>query len=242
MSNGAMADMRAVVVGGSSGIGRATALMLAERGAEVVVAGTRKSALDEVAGQVAGSITGRKLDIGSTASLDSFAASLGNFDALVISAGRRGAGQPFIEAPFTDMEAQIGLRLTYTLRAIHVLARQLSSGGSIVLVSGIAARRALPNALALTVTNAGLEAATMGLARELAPIRVNCVSPGRLDTSYWDGLPEERRARMREEAATGLPVGRIGTAEDVARAVCFLLENDFVTGTVLDCDGGMKLI
>ncbi|MCR4265026.1 SDR family oxidoreductase [Nitratireductor sp. ZSWI3] len=233
-------EEKVVVIGGSSGIGRATSLMLAQKGAHVTIAGRRRQPLEAVASR-ADRIEVRELDLASEASLDVFAQELGCFDALVISAGVRGVGKPFLDAPFSDMAAQIELRLTYTLRAVHRLAPLLSPEGSIVLISGIAARRALANAVALTVTNAGLEAAVLGLAKELAPVRVNAVSPGRLDTGYWDGLPENLRQRMREDAAAKLPVRRIGTAEDVASAVCFLLGHSFITGTVLDCDGGMKL-
>lgn len=236
-----MDDARVVVIGGSSGIGRATSLMLADMGAKVIIAGRRRPSLAQVANNASG-VTVRELDLASENSLEAFARQVGSFDSLVISAGVRGAGKPFLDAPFSDMATQIQLRLTFTLRAVHRLAPQLSPDGSIVLISGIAARRALANAVALTVTNAGIEAAVLGLAKELAPIRVNAVSPGRLDTGYWDGLPEDRRERMREDAATTLPVRRIGTAEDVASAVCFLLGHSFITGTVLDCDGGMKLV
>lgn len=103
------------------------------------------------------------------------------------------------------------------------------------------AQAALPGTVGLAAVNGALEAAVRPLARELAPRRVNAVSPGVIETGWWDGLPGAERAKMFETFAARTPVGRIGTAEDVAEAILGLAGNGFVTGVVLPCDGGLRL-
>lgn len=235
---------RMVVIGGSSGIGRATALHLADLGHDLLVCGTDEGRLASTAeaGPAADRIETVRLDLADRRSLEAFAGQVEPFDDLVLSAGRRGEGKAFLEASFSDMEAQIDLRLRLTLRAVHRLAPLIRKGGTITFVTGVAARKVLQGGAALGVVNAGLEAATISLAVELAPLRVNAVAPGRLDTSFWDGLSEDIRESMRRDAALRLPAGRIGRAEDAAAAIAFLIASDFITGTVIDCDGGMKLV
>ena len=93
----------------------------------------------------------------------------------------------------------------------------------------------------LGAINGALESMLGTLARELAPLRVNAVSPGVIDTAWWDKLPEAARTELFEQQARTLPVGRVGRPDDVAHAIRFLMENTFMTGSVIECDGGLRL-
>lgn len=110
------------------------------------------------------------------------------------------------------------------------------------LVSAGSAQAALPGTSLLAAVNGAVEAAVPPLARELAPRRVNAVSPGVIETSWWDAIPSQDREAIFAQFEGQTPVGRNGRAEDVAHAICALIENDYISGVVLPCDGGLRLI
>ena len=111
----------------------------------------------------------------------------------------------------------------------------------IVLFSGVAAFKIAVGTLAVAITNGAADTLTRSLALELAPIRVNAVSPGVIDTGAWDALGETPKAAMFAEQSKLNPAGRIGTADDIAQAVLFALTNTFLTGVTLAVDGGEVL-
>jgi NAD(P)-dependent dehydrogenase (short-subunit alcohol dehydrogenase family) len=117
----------------------------------------------------------------------------------------------------------------------------LRRDGSVVMLTGAAARTAMPGTAGLAAVNGAIAQMAMTLAKELAPLRVNVVSPGLVDTPAYDGLPAEAKRGLFEAAARSLPAGRTGIPEDVAGAVEFLLENTFTTGALLDVDGGARM-
>ena len=145
------------------------------------------------------------------------------------------------------MLAEVGLLEAFAGKAVallHALALALptlAATGSATFVTAVSAQAALPWSAGLAAVNGGLEAAVPVLARELAPRRVNAVSPGVIETSWWDGHdPDERDGAFRFFAERA-PAGRNGTAADVAHAIVALVENTFLTGVVLPCDGGLRL-
>jgi NAD(P)-dependent dehydrogenase (short-subunit alcohol dehydrogenase family) len=117
----------------------------------------------------------------------------------------------------------------------------LAGGGSITLVTAGSAQSALPGTAGLAAVNGALEAAVAPLASELAPRRVNAVSPGVIETGWWDELPEEAKEEAFTTFARRALVRRNGRPEDVAQAIVALVENGFITGVVLPCDGGLRL-
>jgi NAD(P)-dependent dehydrogenase (short-subunit alcohol dehydrogenase family) len=127
--------------------------------------------------------------------------------------------------------------------AVQQAAPRMTAGGSITFTSGIAAYRPAPGGSLAATANGGLESMVRAFALELAPVRVNAVSPGWVDTPIWDELatPEAKQARLSELAAR-LPAGRIGTPADIANAISYLIGDDFVTGTVLHAEGGQLLV
>ena len=117
----------------------------------------------------------------------------------------------------------------------------LSQTGSITFVSAISARAANPGTSGLAAINGALEAMVKPLARELKPLRVNAVSPGVVETPWWDHLKSEVRNQLLQQSASASLVGRNGRPEDVGHAIGFVVSNSFITGTVLEVDGGIRL-
>jgi NAD(P)-dependent dehydrogenase (short-subunit alcohol dehydrogenase family) len=121
-------------------------------------------------------------------------------------------------------------------------ASVLEPGGSIVFTSGIAAYRPGPRASLLAALNGALASLAAALAVELAPLRVNVVSPGWVDTPIWQDVAGDATAETLAAMAARLPAGRIGRTQDIADAIIALLRNGFITGTVLHADGGHRLV
>jgi NAD(P)-dependent dehydrogenase (short-subunit alcohol dehydrogenase family) len=138
------------------------------------------------------------------------------------------------------LEAFAG-KTTAHLEAVALALPTLSDHGSVTLVSAGSAQSALPGTAGLAAVNGALEAAVPVLARELGPRRVNAVSPGVIETEWWNGMPEDDRRAMFADFAARAPVGRNGQADDVAQAIVALVENGFISGVVLPCDGGLRL-
>ncbi|WP_327299685.1 SDR family oxidoreductase [Streptomyces sp. NBC_01197] len=127
------------------------------------------------------------------------------------------------------------------LRLLQPALPRLRKDGSVTLVTAASAHAAFPGTAGLAAINGALQAMVPPLATELAPLRINAVAPGVIDTPWWDRVPAEQREALFEGLAAGTPVGRVGQAEDIARAIHMFALNGFVTGVVLDCTGGSNL-
>jgi NAD(P)-dependent dehydrogenase (short-subunit alcohol dehydrogenase family) len=208
-----------IVIGGSSGMGLAAARYCLTAGASVVIAGRSPARLHDAAAGLACPDRLRTVvaDIGDRAQVA----------ALTEDAMMRAVRSKFLGPFFVAQHA----------------ATRMNDGGSITFASGIAAYRPAPGGALAASVNGALEAMVRAFALELAPVRVNAVSPGWVDTPIWVGLatPEAKQARF-ADLASRLPGRRAGTAEDVARAISYLIEDDFVTGTVLHAEGGQLLV
>jgi len=237
-------QQKVVVMGGSSGIGLATVRQLAARGAAVVATGRDAGRLRDAVGSLGSEarVTTAVVDARERASLDAFFAQQGGLDHLVLTlSGGEGAG-PFAQLDLAALRRGFEDKFWPQIEAAQAAVPYLRAGGSITFIGSISARIARPGTAGLAAINGALEAMVGTLARELAPSRVNAVSPGVIDTSWWDQMPAQARAELFRQEAAALPVGRIGQADDVAKAVLLLVENGFVTGTVLACDGGLHLL
>lgn len=118
----------------------------------------------------------------------------------------------------------------------------LNPSGSITFVSAISARAANPGTVGLSAINSAIEGLVRPLAVELRPRRVNAVSPGVIDTPWWHWMPEDQKQETFDKFAAATPVGRVGRPEDIAEAIVFLIGNSFITGCVLERDGGLRLV
>lgn len=236
---------RVVVIGGSSGMGLEIAKKLLAAGAEVVIAGRSEERL-HAARTILGvaRVEAVTADIGERSQVAALFARAGRLSHVVVTAADLPYG-PLLDLTEADMMRAVRSKLLGPLFVAQESAPRLSPGGSITFTSGIAARRPMRSGSAAAALNSGLEGLVRALALELAPIRVNAVSPGWTDTPIWGvmpGMTAERKREVFASMAARLPVGRVGQPEDIADAVVFLMRSQFSTGAVLDVDGGHRLV
>ncbi len=230
------ADKRIAVIGATGGIGRSTAIAFADAGATVVAAGR---SLDKLTGWPdEASITNAFMDILEQESIEAFFAEHGEFDHLVCTAASTKTGS-MGDLALHDAEAAMASKFWGAYRVAR--SALLASNGSITFVSGQLSERPSATSVLQGAINAAIEAMGRGLALERAPLRVNTVSPGIIDTPLHDRIPLEQRKPIFEKIASSLPARRIGSAEDVAEAILFCAGNAFVTGATINVDGGGRI-
>lgn len=235
-----MSTQSVVIIGGTSGIGLESGRQLAANGLRVLVTGRDKEKVDRVT-QESPMMEARTVDAASSSSLIRLYESIGSFDHLVLSvSGAKGAGE-FSGLSETDVREGMEQKFFAQFRAAQLALPHLNKTGSLTFVSAISARAANPGTAGLAAINGAIEAMVKPLARELRPLRVNAISPGVVETPWWDRLPDEVRGPLLERSAAASLVGRNGTASDLADAICFVIRNGFVTGTVMEVDGGLRL-
>lgn len=210
-------NARVLVVGASGGIGGATADAFAVAGAEV----ERPSH--------------HALDITDDASVEAFFAARGAFDHVVVAAARTKTG-PVATLGLADAQTSMNSKFFGAYRVVR--AARVTDGGSITLVSGFLADRPSATSVLQGAINAALQALARGLALERAPVRVNAVSPGLIDTPLHAGMAPADRQAMFDRVSARLPAGHVGQSDDVAQAILFVATNPFVTGTTVRVDGG----
>ncbi len=232
---------KVAVLGGTSGIGLATARAAVDAGATVVIAGRDPQRLEKALKELPATVTGATVDATSTDSLKDFYSDLGTFDHLVLAVSGRAGGGPFESLEAEQLRRAFEGKFFAYFLAIQAALKTLREGGSIVLVTAASARTPFPGTSGLAAVNGALEAMIPTLALELKPTRVNGVSPGVIDTPWWDDMPQERRQAAFAQMAASSPVARVGQPEDVAGAVLFLLADSYMTGTIVECDGGARI-
>jgi NAD(P)-dependent dehydrogenase (short-subunit alcohol dehydrogenase family) len=233
---------RVVIIGASAGIGEAAARDFAAKGAEVTITGRSKERLDQAAQRIGHPVRIAELDATSREALDAFFAATGTIDHLVLCAspGAVGAG-PIATLDEAALRQAFDGKFFAHVKAIQAVLPHLRRDGSVTLVTAASARAAFPGTAGLAAVNGALETIVAPLAVELAPLRVNAVSPGIIDTHWWGAMPEDQRRAYFDSAAAITPARRVGQPEDVAEAITYLAGAGFVSGTVLECTGGANL-
>jgi NAD(P)-dependent dehydrogenase (short-subunit alcohol dehydrogenase family) len=235
------AKEKVAVVGGSSGIGLAAARRLAAEGFDVVVSARTRERVETAVNTTGAGASGHVLDYANRQSIAAFFEATGPFDHLVLTAAGPAAWGAFGELKAETLEAAFRSKFWGYFHTLQAALPTLRGDGSITLVSGAAARAAIPGTAGLAAVNGAIERMGMTLARELAPRRVNVLSPGVVDTPAYDGMPAQQKAAMLQDSAARLPLRRYGQPADIAEAVLFLVREPYITGAVLDVDGGARL-
>jgi NAD(P)-dependent dehydrogenase (short-subunit alcohol dehydrogenase family) len=238
----ALEGKRIVVLGGSSGIGLATAQAAAGEGALVTIASSSRAKIDSALGALPSGARGHVLDLADEQAVRALFAELGAFDHLVFTAGETLLLDTLAKTDVNKARKFFDLRYWGAYLAAKHSCGSIRSGGSIVFTSGIASRRPHAGwALGASICSA-MEGLTRALAVELAPIRVNIVSPGVVKSPLWANMAEADRAALYRQMAEKLPVGRVGETEEIAQAFLYLMRQTFGTGQTLIVDGGAVLV
>lgn len=233
---------RVIVIGAGSGIGRCVAVAASEAGASVVLAGRKQESLEATAALLKGPREVRVLDASVEAQVAAFFESVGPFDHLV-STTSQGASGPITEMGAASVERAFAAKLWAPIFLVKHAAARIAPEGSFTFFSGFRAWKPAPGTSITSLVNGGLEAFTKAMAVELAPVRLNAISPGVVDSgAFWERLGADARERLFADYARRAPARRVGKPEDLASATLFAMTNPFLTGTVLAVDGGGPLM
>jgi NAD(P)-dependent dehydrogenase (short-subunit alcohol dehydrogenase family) len=235
-------NKRVVIVGGSSGIGLAVAEAAASEGAEVVIISSNAERVQEAIRSIGGKARGQAVDVSDERAVEVFFTNFGAFDHLVFTAGDSLHVHELADTDLKQARRAFELRYWSALAAVKYGSPQIRNGGSIVLTTGIAGQRPHKGWVIAASVCGTVEALTRALAIELAPIRVNAVSPGIVRTNLWQNMSSSEREQLYESVGKRLPVGRVGEAHDIAQAYLFLMKEGFSTGQIVVVDGGTVLV
>jgi NAD(P)-dependent dehydrogenase (short-subunit alcohol dehydrogenase family) len=234
----ALQDKTVLVVGRGSGIARAIALLAHDEGARVIVAGRDKAKLADAYAGI--DIAAETVDVTDDSSIAALAERVGQVDHVVLTASARARGK-LADLDRTNLQQSFDTKVIGPTMLAKYFAQQMNPGGSFVLFSGVNAFKINVGYLGVAITNGAVDFLTRSLAVELAPIRVNTISPGVIDTGAWDAFGEDGKRNYFEHISSTNPARRIGTTADVADAVLFAMTNSFLTGVTLKIDGGEPL-
>jgi NAD(P)-dependent dehydrogenase (short-subunit alcohol dehydrogenase family) len=234
----ALRDKAVLVVGRGSGIARAVTVLARSEGARVVVAGRDKTKLAGAYDDPG--ISAEVVDVTDDGSIAALAGRLGPVDHVVSTASARARGK-LADLQRHNLLQSFDTKVIGPTMLAKYFAPQINPGGSLVLFSGVHAFKLNVGYLGVGITNGAVDFLTRWLAVELAPIRVNAISPGVIDTGAWDAMGDDGKRDYFKHIAANNPAGRIGTPDDIASAVLFAMTNTFMTGMTLRVDGGEPL-
>ncbi len=233
---------RIVLLGGTSGMGFATAEMVAREGAIIVVVSSRQESVDRAVARLPKGTEGYAIDLSNEEHVRDFFTHLGAFDHLVFTAGEMLQMSALSETNVEQARHVFDLRFWGAFMAAKYGSSQIRPGGSIVLSSGIVGRRPRKGWVVAAGIGGAVESLTRALAIELAPIRVNAICPGSVKTELWMSMSEEEREVRSRSIGQTLLVGRVGEARDLAQAYLYLMREGFSTGQVIVVDGGATFV
>jgi NAD(P)-dependent dehydrogenase (short-subunit alcohol dehydrogenase family) len=229
-------DKKVLVIGGGSGMGLAIAETAVREGARVIVASRSEEKLKAACEKIGADVRRYVVDFTDAASVKNLFSAVGPVDHLAIPGSAVKTG-PLKELPLSDAKSSMNSKFFGPY--LSVREARLNPDGSIILFSGILSRRPDKGSPILAAINSAVETLGKALAVALAPLRVNVISPGMTrDTGAYLGMPEQAREEMFANVARSLPVKRVGYPSDIASVAVELMANSFITGAVIDVDGG----
>jgi NAD(P)-dependent dehydrogenase (short-subunit alcohol dehydrogenase family) len=230
---------RIVVAGATSGIGRALVTQLAGENADVIAIGRDPKKLATLRQELP-AVKAVSLDARNHEDVAAFFSKEKDLDHLVLAlSGGKGAGE-FRTLSLSNLREAFDEKFWPQLDVLQTALPSMKPGGSITLITAISATAKMPGTSGLAAMNGGLEIMVPILARELAPLRVNAVSPGVIDTPWWDQFSPEAKAGAFASFTQQILVGRVGRPEEVAATVRFVLETDYINATIIGCHGGIR--
>ena len=231
---------RAIVLGGTSGIGLAATRQLEAAGASVVACSRSESNLATAKEATGEAVSFRPIDVLDRDALTALFEAEAGFDILVNAAtgGERASG-PFLQMDLDGFQGSFRKLWGYT-NSVRLGTEHMAEDGAIVLVSGYPAKKSNPGSSAIATVGNAVEGFARAVAPELAPRRINVVSPGIIDTPMF-AATGDARANFLSAATRNMLIKRAGTADEVASAIIFVIQNDYMTGTSIDVDGGATL-
>jgi NAD(P)-dependent dehydrogenase (short-subunit alcohol dehydrogenase family) len=231
-----LAGKHVVVIGGSAGIGLAVARAAVDAGASVLSASRSQERLARARSELADRVDTAEVDVTDERSVRALFERIEALDHVVTTAAVVNR-KSFVEVTSEEAHAAFESKFWGQFHVARQAARRIAAGGSITLFSGISSRKGIPGLVITGAINGAIESLCRSLALTLAPVRVNAVCPGFVDTPGHDD-PEGRRRATLERVARSIPAGRVGRAFEVAQTVLYLMQNEFTTGSVIDVDGG----
>jgi NAD(P)-dependent dehydrogenase (short-subunit alcohol dehydrogenase family) len=236
----ALTSKEVVVIGGTSGIGLATAVMAQEAGARVTVVGRDKGRLADAVERLGGNARGVAFDVADEAAVEDLFGSFDHVDHVALLAGSRVDGE-IATLDTATIQVPVNDRLWGALYVCKHAAPKMTDG-SITICSGVGVARPRRGSAVVAAAAGASEILARAVAQEIAPVRVNVIRPGVIDTPLLARVAGQHREQMIASQAKRIPLGRIGQAEEIAHAILFLMNNTYVTGTTLTIDGGISLI
>jgi NAD(P)-dependent dehydrogenase (short-subunit alcohol dehydrogenase family) len=230
-----------VIIGATSGMGLACARSLAGAGYRVIISGRSQNTVNLALAKIHGEASGFPLDFTSTDSVTAFFSHTGPFDHLALVGSGQAAWGPFSDLKLDALKVAFDQKLYGFFLCAQAALSQLRKDGSITFFTGGACRSAIPGTSGVAAVNGAIQAMAFTLAKELAPLRVNILSPGLVDTPMYDWMSPEKKQEFFQQMGSQVPVGRVGRPDEIAEALLFLVRNGFTTGAILDVDGGNRL-
>ncbi|MFA6084437.1 SDR family oxidoreductase [Mucilaginibacter sp.] len=233
---------RVIILGGSSGLGLATAKAAAAEGANIIIVSSNQNRIDQALKELPEGCEGYAADLSREENIKNFFEMTGSFDHLVYTAAENLTLNTLNETEIDKARQFFNLRFWSALAAVKYASRLINAGGSISLTGGIAgARPGKGWSIASSICGA-MEGFVRAMAVELAPIRVNSVVPGVIKTNLWSSMADTDRENLFQSVGDALLVKRVGEAEDIALAFTYLMKQKFGTGQNIIIDGGAVLV
>jgi NAD(P)-dependent dehydrogenase (short-subunit alcohol dehydrogenase family) len=233
---------KVVILGGSSGIGLATAKAAAGKGASVIIVSSNQEKINQALKDLPGGSEGYAVDLSKEENIKELFNKTGNLDHLIYCAGENLTLNTIDATNIDQARDFFTLRFWGPFAAVKYSMPFINKGGSISLTSGTASARPGAGWSVASAICGAMEGFVRAMAVELAPLRVNCVVPGVVKTPLWDSMPEADRESLYKYVSDSVLLKRVAEAEDIARGFIYLMEQDHATGQSLLIDGGTVLV